>query len=320
MAANGGPAETKDVSGYHCAVDAGQEGEYTGKLVGGAPGGIGVFSAKTPEGLEWTYTGEFQNGSIQGEGRMDIATGERLEGSFARGRMEGEGRYYVNSAMIYDGSWKNGSYDGEGELYYASGALCYAGGWREGKFDGEGRHYLETGALRYDGAWKDGNMTGRGKYYFDSGYLKYEGEWQGGAIINGRLYNSEGALAYEGPFENGAPKQESLFNRGAYEAVAYQDAAEGRALKGAAARFSGPVALIGEPKDGEQAFGVMNVGGMPGERMVFFYDQAAASLSAGDEITVYGHCGGPMAYSSGGLVFEDPSVVADWVERGGPGA
>jgi hypothetical protein len=250
---------------------------------------------------------------------MDIATGERLEGSFAHGRLEGEGRHYRDSAMIYEGAWKNGKYDGEGEFYYASGALCYSGGWREGKFDGEGRYYLETGKLRYDGEWKDGDMSGRGTYYFDSGYLKYEGEWSGSVIVNGRLYNSEGALAYDGPFENGAPKLKTLLNREAYEAVAYQDAASDYdAFNGVSARFSGVVSLIGAANEGEHDFGVMDVGGEPEARMVFFYDSAALDLSAGDEITVYGHCGDPMEYSSGGMAFKDPSVVADWVERGSP--
>ncbi len=52
-----------------------QTGLYTGELTDGKPSGSGKFVSENGEGLTWTYTGEFKNGTFHGQG-MQVFDGD----------------------------------------------------------------------------------------------------------------------------------------------------------------------------------------------------------------------------------------------------
>jgi len=65
-------------------------GPFNGKVINGIPNGRGTFSSVNSEGVSWTYTGEWSNGSFHGQGKSiwddDSATsqvGTYIKGSFA---------------------------------------------------------------------------------------------------------------------------------------------------------------------------------------------------------------------------------------------
>lgn len=74
------------------AVDIERSGIYSGDLVEGIPSGKGTFEAKNPEGYTWTYTGDFENGTFNGQGEsvwIDYTeTGTFTDGLFTPSKSE----------------------------------------------------------------------------------------------------------------------------------------------------------------------------------------------------------------------------------------
>lgn len=57
-------------------------GTYTGDMLDGIPHGSGKFATKNPEGVSWTYEGEFKNGHFEGQGKTTWTDGQIEIGTY----------------------------------------------------------------------------------------------------------------------------------------------------------------------------------------------------------------------------------------------
>lgn len=79
------PGQTVTVQDQDITLDFsfGQmEGTYSGEMVDGLPNGIGKFTTKNAEGLNWYYEGSFKDGHFNGEGKNVWDSGQMQEGVF----------------------------------------------------------------------------------------------------------------------------------------------------------------------------------------------------------------------------------------------
>ena len=60
-------------------------GNYRGELVNGIPEGEGIFSAANGQGINWSYTGNFSNGTFSGHGKVVWDDGSFQEGTYTEG-------------------------------------------------------------------------------------------------------------------------------------------------------------------------------------------------------------------------------------------
>lgn len=185
---------------------------------------IGGLKRETPHGFgtyvyfnssRATYTGQFMDGHIHGNGTMDYADGDRYYGQWQDDLKEGYGEYYKsiptadvgnrdrevqylnnqkqdNGSMVNDGKWQITRQEGSGEPQPSNKcksepaniplpAECfiwvYRGYWMDGKKYGKGRIIYQDskGRMIYTGDWVEGKRHGHGTQIDDNG--KYEGEW-----------------------------------------------------------------------------------------------------------------------------------------------
>lgn len=63
-------------------------GKYNGDVLDGKPSGQGTFTAKTDDGEEYTYTGEWKNGIYNGQGVLKFTNGKHgiYDGKFVNGK------------------------------------------------------------------------------------------------------------------------------------------------------------------------------------------------------------------------------------------
>lgn len=67
-------------------------GVYTGGVSGGLPDGEGSFTSRNGEGDEWTYTGGWVDGHIEGDGVTVWVSGWEEEGQYADDLLNGVGK------------------------------------------------------------------------------------------------------------------------------------------------------------------------------------------------------------------------------------
>lgn len=106
-------------------------GVYTGELLSGLPHGQGSFSSRDRDDDAFVYTGQWNAGSFDGEGKLEWEYCTR-SGSFRDGLLHGPGQQYNNSILVFDGVYEN-HLMANGKLYDNSGQLFYEGEFREGQ-------------------------------------------------------------------------------------------------------------------------------------------------------------------------------------------
>ncbi len=155
----------------------------------------------TVNGTEGEYTGSWQHGAPEGEGRFVISDGRVYEGEWADGLPSGQGKMTSANGSVYEGEWKDGNRDGQGKMTYAkddeNGRVSYEGEWVDGKKNGKGTMIWDDGAV-YEGEWADDSRNGQGTMTYASGAV-YEGEWADGSRngqgtmiwADGRVYEGE---------------------------------------------------------------------------------------------------------------------------------
>ncbi|KER20966.1 hypothetical protein T265_15199 [Opisthorchis viverrini] len=84
--------------------------QYEGNLMNGRLHGWGKF---TWEASGITYTGQFVNSQISGNGRMEWPDGSYYEGGFLQGKRHGTGTYHHPSGITYRGEWLDGKKHGK---------------------------------------------------------------------------------------------------------------------------------------------------------------------------------------------------------------
>eukprot|EP01034_Spumella_vulgaris_P029852 gene29852-36972_t len=98
------------------------------------------------------YHGNFANGKRHGFGSMKIKIrNETYSGQWVEGRMEGEGTYKYYNGRVYTGLWKNNQRDGLGELKNEMGDT-FTGMWSKDLRHGPGQMCYSNG-LVCSGEW-----------------------------------------------------------------------------------------------------------------------------------------------------------------------
>ncbi|WP_343208816.1 hypothetical protein [Anaerolentibacter hominis] len=108
-----------------------REGYYSGALSGGIPQGAGSFTAFNEDGTCWTYTGNFEDGHMSGNGITRWNTGLWESGLYEADNIK-TGVCGTGSAVIYQGDFCGGAYSGEGTTYDEQGNLIYSGRFQNG--------------------------------------------------------------------------------------------------------------------------------------------------------------------------------------------
>lgn len=78
------------------------EGQYTGQVLAGVPDGEGTFTCQNSQGVTWSYSGEFKNGTFHGKGETVWDTGWRECGTYT------DGLFTPNTFELFDSISKVG--------------------------------------------------------------------------------------------------------------------------------------------------------------------------------------------------------------------
>eukprot|EP00522_Entomoneis_paludosa_P018298 CAMPEP_0172451928 /NCGR_PEP_ID=MMETSP1065-20121228/9745_1 /TAXON_ID=265537 /ORGANISM="Amphiprora paludosa, Strain CCMP125" /LENGTH=1150 /DNA_ID=CAMNT_0013203899 /DNA_START=138 /DNA_END=3590 /DNA_ORIENTATION=+ len=173
----------------------GDEGRYTGVMVGGKPHGQGtmhykdgrLYSGDWRQG-RWhghghavfankdSYVGQYSNDQRHGHGRYEWCDGRVYDGGFEMDHRQGQGTYTWPDGAVYTGGFHKGLRHGTGRYIFSDGSV-YSGDWQSGKYDGQGECIWADGR-RYRGQWKNGQAQGYGVEHRPDGTIRHEGEWK----------------------------------------------------------------------------------------------------------------------------------------------
>lgn len=203
---------------------------------GSLKNGIDTFRI---EEAKATYTGNFADGKINGNGELVCDDETVYKGEFVNGAMEGQARVYWNIGICYEGYVKGGQFtqdgsfvDENGDFYKIADAEkaialdnlvfynsdntlkdgksrvvmhfsdIYDGEFADGKANGTGELY-KNDKLFYSGDFVDGVMSGYGEIYYDDG-TRYEGEVKDNKRDGNGIWHFENEKAYySGEWRNG---------------------------------------------------------------------------------------------------------------------
>ena len=100
--------------------------------------------------------GQFEHGTITGQGIIVFANGSRYEGEFKDGAFQGAGTYSYADGSTFKGTFKKGLFHGKGTMY--SDGQIYEGEFKEGEYYGKGTitYYDKSQEV---GEWKEGKFV-----------------------------------------------------------------------------------------------------------------------------------------------------------------
>ena len=104
------------------------------------------------------YSGELRDGRPEGSGRLEIRSGEVLQGTWKAGLLDGEGMHIDDRGNRYEGTFVAGRPHGQGRLMTRTGEI-YAGGFVDGLRHGKARVTL-AGGTSYESLWERGREIG----------------------------------------------------------------------------------------------------------------------------------------------------------------
>ncbi|CAM9230253.1 unnamed protein product [Chrysoparadoxa australica] len=144
--------------------------------------GDGIFTwmqAAEEDGEEATmlakYEGAYVDGKKAGIGKMTFPNQDTYTGEWSNNLMEGEGTYvYKASGDAYSGTWVKGKKEGQGSYQFGADDSIMQGTWENGSIT-SGTWRFSDGTV-YSGSFKDGKPTGQGVYVFPSG-ITQKGEY-----------------------------------------------------------------------------------------------------------------------------------------------
>ena len=165
--------------------------------------------------------GIFNEGSLNGLGRIFLSNEEMLIGDFIFNKLNGSGQYFRNDGSIYKGSFFDGLPQGNGQEifknesrftgFYLAGKKkhgkflwkngnFYQGDFHDDLFHGYGV-YKWGNERTYEGNWKEGKMDGKGKLVLVDGSY-YDGEFVKGKKSGKGLYVWNKEKYYDGEWKN----------------------------------------------------------------------------------------------------------------------
>ena len=151
---------------------------YQGEMRDGRPNGDGRLEIRSGEMFE----GQWSNGLLEGRGvRVDV-DGNRYEGQFSAGVPNGEGRFLARTGEIFEGNFVNGLRQGKGKTRLAGGTT-YESVWDKGR---------EISGKRPD-ALADASVGGLLKAQADGGDA---GKVEIGVMVDDRM-NQQSEMQYQ---------------------------------------------------------------------------------------------------------------------------
>ena len=113
---------------------------YQGTFKNGVRHGFATYTS--PDGF--SYTGEWINGEIEGQGKAKYPNGSIYTGKFSKSEPNGIGKIEFIDGGNYEGEWLNGIIQGTGTAKYSNGSI-YVGEFKEAKQHGQGDLTTLTG-------------------------------------------------------------------------------------------------------------------------------------------------------------------------------
>ncbi len=111
-----------------------------------------------PKTIYSSYFGEIRNGRPDGQGRLELRSGEILDGHWVAGQFDGHGIHVDADGNRYEGQFTAGVPNGEGRLETKTGEI-FAGSFADGLKNGKGRTRLPGGTV-YWSQWAMGKEIG----------------------------------------------------------------------------------------------------------------------------------------------------------------
>jgi len=137
---------------YRWDFDAITDIAWSGQCTDSRASGAGTLTITRARKTE-TFTGNFANGQLEGDGAFVTSDGARLEGEYHQGALNGKGTATWPSGMHYEGEFRNQRFAGNGKLTWPGGD-SYEGQIWDGPIYGEGK-------LIYTDGWQfRGNFSG----------------------------------------------------------------------------------------------------------------------------------------------------------------
>ena len=183
-----------EITGEFEFTDSKAVSTYKGEMKNGLAHGFGTSNNES-----YSYTGNFNLGNFEGEGKLSYVDGDVYYGQFLNGEYHGEGDHVDVEGNRYQGQFKEGLYHGKGSYAYEFGG-AYVGEFSEGEYHGEGRYTYQDSW--YEGAFIEGEMVSGS--FQDSDGNQYKGDvnsWQ--AHGNGEMHYQNGSRA-KGEFSYGS--------------------------------------------------------------------------------------------------------------------
>ena len=108
--------------------------------------------------LKDTYTGNFIDNNLTGNGTYEWSNGEKYSGNFLNGKMHGKGIYKWPDGGKYEGDYLNNIKEGHGIFTWSNGKI-FEGPFKNGKPNGAG--ILTTKNKKYRVYFNDGKIDGK---------------------------------------------------------------------------------------------------------------------------------------------------------------
>ncbi len=180
----------------------GQNNPYKGDLYysDGTTAKVDMLNRKVTFSNGDVYTGAL-NASLRmdGDGKLEYATGDIYEGTFENGVITGEGTFKYANGDVYTGAFENGAKNGSGVYKWFDGST-YTGEFVDDKKDGWGV-YLWSDGSSYTGEYKNELKDGTGTYRFANGDV-YSGDFVADARTGQGTYTWANGDEYIGTFED----------------------------------------------------------------------------------------------------------------------
>ena len=115
------------------------------------PGSLTVYE---PNGtIHSIYNGDFVDGKKHGHGKTTFNAHpvfQEYDGNFEEGIMQGNGRIVMKNGDVYTGEFQDDLMHGEGTMTFHDGTR-YEGDWNQGQMNGNGKLFDDNGAIVYEG-------------------------------------------------------------------------------------------------------------------------------------------------------------------------
>lgn len=179
----------------------------------GIPNGNGTLTHMDFDQNGWinntAKTGIFINGNFSNYTGVDIGIGTAY-GQFSNGQLSGEARIEYNDGRIFTGTFVNGMANGYGTGTNRHNDHFLSGPFKNGKADGFCTSKNESGL--YKGDFKNGQCTGNGTWWVPNGNV-FQGSFQDGKAISGKTTMPNGNY-YVGNYDtNGNPSGGKYYNK-----------------------------------------------------------------------------------------------------------